>query len=163
MFNIKEVMALSAGILIFLLVTGAAQADSHSAVKVDGYVKHHYKTVTTQQQTNNRQCQEVDIPIYGNDGGEVTIQQLFGAIIGGVVGSNVGKGNGKTIATATGAVIGSQIGKNNATKKNIIGYKRQTVCEDNPTYNNVTTLVYSHSTIRFADGSAQYDIRFKKQ
>lgn len=160
MFKLKEVITLSVGILVFLLVTGAAQANE--VVKVDGYVKHHYKTVTTQKQIANRTCNEVEVPIYGNNGNEVTINQLFGAIIGGVVGSKVGKGKGNTIATATGAVIGSQIGKNN-TQKNIVGYKRVTVCEDNPTYQNTTQLVYSHSTIRFADGSQQYDITFKKQ
>ena len=75
MFKLKEVITLSAGILVFLLVTGAAQANE--VVKVDGYVKHHYKTVTTQKQIANRTCNEVEVPIYGNNGNEVTINQIL--------------------------------------------------------------------------------------
>ena len=139
---------LGIGIAVGILFTTTALAGN-----VNGYVQDHYKSIIKQQPHNLQVCRDVYVPNrVGPD------DMITGAILGGII----GKGKGNTIATATGAVIGSQIGKNN-TQKNIVGYKRVTVCEDNPTYQNTTQLVYSHSTIRFADGSRQYDITFKKQ
>ena len=51
MMNIKETLVVALGCLIFLVATGAAKADEVEKQKVDGYVKHYYKTV----QVQNRQ------------------------------------------------------------------------------------------------------------
>jgi len=103
----------------------------------------HYKTVSV----NNPQqvCKIVDVPVYGNsNGGAFTGEQVLGAIIGGVIGSKIGKGDGNKIATGVGAVIGSQVGKNNSQQK-IIGYKQTQQCH---TENNISQqTVLSHYDI----------------
>jgi len=156
--KIKETLLIAVAGLIFLILTSPARADSYT--EVDGYLTHHYKTVETQNRVSNRTCSEVDVPIYSNTGKAQTGEVLGGAIIGGILGNQVGGGKGKDAATILGAILGADFANKKGGEKTIVGYKRTTVCEDNPTFVTETTEVYSHSTIRFADGNRQYDIKF---
>jgi len=100
----------------------------------------HYTTINV----NNPQqvCKIVDVPIYGNsNGGAFTGEQVLGAIIGGVIGSKIGKGDGNKIATGVGAVIGSQVGKNNG-QQQIVGYKQMQQCHTENNYSQQTVISY---------------------
>jgi uncharacterized protein YcfJ len=69
--------------------------------------------------------------------------QLFGAILGGAIGNQIGKGSGKTIATAAGAIIGSQVvGANNNGH-----FEQKRVCETR--YTNKTETVTSGYDVTF--------------
>lgn len=82
-----------------LLAASASVAYGQSTVQVireEPYmVRQHIQTCTTQPVTKT--SPNVNI---------------LGAIAGGLLGNQVGGGNGKTAATAVGAVIGSQVGTN---------------------------------------------------
>ena len=75
-------------------------------------------------------------------------------------GIGIGKGKGNDAATILGAILGADMANKKSSNKTIVGYKRSTVCKDSPTYVTETKNIYSHSTIRFADGNRQYDIKF---
>jgi len=153
----KYIVTLIASMFLFSNIAYAENMYSE-ADEVNAHVRHYFENVEIQTKVSNRTCQEVDIPIY-KDGKSSTGEVLGGAIIGGVIGNQIGKGKGNDAATILGAILGADFA-NKKGNKTIVGYKRTTVCEDNPTFVTETTEVYSHSTIRFADGNRQYDIKF---
>ncbi len=83
--------------------------------------------VSVQIPDHQRQCQMIDIPIYGqsqpNNG-----NAILGAIIGGVIGNQFGKGDGNKAATAAGAAIGAVKGSQMQGDRPIVGYKREERC-----------------------------------
>jgi uncharacterized protein YcfJ len=159
--KIKETLIIALAGLIFLTLTGPIRADTYDKEEVDGYLKHVYTTVETEKRVANRVCNEVDVPIYKNNGKAQTGEVLGGAIIGGIIGNQVGKGKGNDAATILGAILGADFANKKGGEKVIVGYKRTTVCEDHPTFVKEITLVYQYSIIRFADAdNNQYDIRF---
>ena len=168
--NIKETLLIALAGLIFLTLTGVAKAevvtDSNGNVlyereTVDGHLKHVYKTVEIQNRVANRTCSEVDVPIYSNTGKAQTGEVLGGAIIGGILGNQVGGGKGKDAATILGAILGADFANKKSGTKTIVGYKRTTVCEDNPTFVTEIKKVYEYSIIRFSDdNNRQYEIKF---
>ena len=80
--------------------------------------------------------------------GDKSADMLKGAIIGGILGNNVGdiKNGG-----AAGAIIGGMIGHNNSTATG----GTQTVCQLETRYDEEQVSVYSHSVIKF-----EYNNRF---
>ena len=80
---------------------------------------------------------------------------LKGAILGGVIGNNVGdiKNGG-----ALGAVIGGMIGHNNSKATG----GTQTVCRTETRYTEERKTVYSHSTVTFMHNGRSYTVRFQK-
>ena len=141
-------IAVSVGFLTGL--AGVAQADT-----VDGNVQDHYRTVTNK--TPYQQCYEVEVPVYGEVGGSKPEDIIGGAIIGGIIGNQIGdsKGNG-----AAGAVIGGLIGNSAGKKQGVVGYRKETRCETK--YNYSTEEVYSHSTITFYDNGRKYTLKYNK-
>jgi uncharacterized protein YcfJ len=95
--------------------------------------------------------------VYGDVGGSRTEDIIGGAIIGGIIGNQIGdsKGNG-----AAGAVIGGLIGNNAGKKQGVVGYRKENRCETK--YNYTTEEVYSHSTITFYDNGKKYTLRYNK-
>ena len=168
--KIKETLAIAVAGLIFLTLTGIAKAEvitGHDGTKikerevVEGFVTHYYTTIQTKNRVANRTCSEVDVPIYSNTGKAQTGEVLGGAIIGGILGNQVGGGKGKDAATILGAILGADFANKKSGTKTIVGYKRTTVCEDNPTFVTEVKKVYEYSIIRFADDdNRQYDIKF---
>jgi len=60
-----------------------------------------------------------------------------GMIVGGVVGSHIGKGKGKTVATVLGAITGSVVGNNVARGNGYESYPRNvSVCKEVYSYRN---------------------------
>tara|TARA_R110002074_G_scaffold155808_2_gene311789 strand:+ start:2005 stop:2484 length:480 start_codon:yes stop_codon:yes gene_type:complete len=156
----KYFTTIVASMFMFATVAHGTEVRKGSPEIVEGLLTHSYSTLEIQHRQNNRVCQDVDVPVYSTDdkAGEIAI----GAILGGIIGKQVGDDDG---ATALGAWLGGAIANENAEKnKTIIGYKRTTICEDNPTYVTEIRKVYEHSTITFTDRHGQtYDIRFIRQ
>ena len=152
---ITSIVTLTVAIILTYASTASAGGFTSSPEKTDrAFIKDHYVTkIIKTPNAPTQTCREVDVPIYGNTGGSTDGAEILGAIIGGVIGSKIGSGTGNDVAIGTGAVIGSKIGKNNAknNNNNIVGYKRQTICDTNTSYSVSEQTVYSHSTIRFTD------------
>lgn len=116
-------------ILLLLLVTPLAQAQSHAkGTGIVTHVEHNYINVTNKVKTNI--CEPVNVPIYGDGNGNPVV----GAIIGGVIGSRFGGGDGKTAATVIGAIAGSEMSRNS--NREIIGYKTEEHCRTQVSYVN---------------------------
>jgi uncharacterized protein YcfJ len=168
--NIKETLVIALAGLMFLTLTGIAKAEvitgaAGTKIKerevVEGFVTHYYTTLQVQNRVANRTCQEVDVPIYSNTGKAQTGEVLGGAIIGGILGNQVGGGKGKDAATILGAILGADFANKKSGTKTIVGYKRTTVCEDNPTFVTENRSVYEYSIVRVTDANNNlYDVRF---
>jgi len=159
--KIKETLVIAVAGLIFLTLTGVAKAETYEKEEVDGYLTHYYKTVEVKNRVANRTCSEVDVPIYSNTGKAQTGEVLGGAIIGGILGNQVGGGKGKDAATILGAILGADFANKKSGTKTIVGYKRTTVCEDNPTFVTENKSVYQYSIVRVTDANNNlYDVRF---
>ena len=123
----------------------SAKADS-----VNAQIRDHYKSIVQQIPHNQQVCSEVYVPNRrGPD------DMLSGAIIGGIIGNNVGNiDNGG----ALGAVLGGMLGHNNSNATG--GTKR--VCSIETRYKEETQEVYSHSTVIFLHEGKTYSLRFQK-
>ena len=90
------------------------------------FTKHRLLLIQKPVQT----CRNVDVPLTNKHKVEmIWVHPLGGAIIGGVIGNQIGdsKGNG-----ALGAIIGGAIANEKQKKQGtttIVGYKRERVCE----------------------------------
>jgi len=103
----------------------------------------------------NRVPYNVEVCTNQTVGGDKTADTLKGAIIGGVIGNNVGDvDNGGAI----GAIIGGMLGHNNS---NATGGTRR-VCEVQTRYNEEVIEVYSHSVVTFYHNGKKYQLRFQK-
>ena len=72
-----------------------------------------------------------DVPIYGANQAS-TGDTVFGALIGGALGNQVGGGKGKDAMTVLGAIVGADIANKKAGQQQIIGYRQEQSC------NNIT-------------------------
>jgi|TARA_B100000035_G_scaffold110766_1_gene94035 uncharacterized protein YcfJ len=80
------------------------------------------------QKTPSQQCSIVDVPIYSTQNNASTGDVLFGAIVGGVIGNQFGKGKGNDAATALGAIIGADAANKKKSSQTIVGYKQVQQC-----------------------------------
>lgn len=76
------------------------------------------------------ECKMVKVPVYGMidrpaSGGEV----LGGAILGGVIGNQFGKGNGKSAMTALGAIVGGSVANERKQEMAVVDYREESKCE----------------------------------
>ena len=104
-----------------------AQAANEYATVIN--VKPNYVNVQVPRHRN--ECQTVEIPIYSNYGGQAsTGDTLFGALIGGALGNQVGGGKGKDAATILGAIIGADVANKRAVtgQRQIVGYRQEENC-----------------------------------
>ena len=119
------------------------------AVAQEPIIQDHYKTIIDQKPYHVEVCS--DVSTSGDKSGDM----LKGAIIGGIIGNNVGDiENGG----ALGAVLGGMFGHNNSNATG--GTKR--VCNTEVRYNEERQTIYSHSTIRFMTNGKYYTLTFKK-
>lgn len=74
-------------------------------------------------------CEDVQVPIYGlldrpaSDG-----EKLGGAVVGGVIGNQFGKGDGKAAMTILGAIAGAGVASERKQEKVITGYRTENQC-----------------------------------
>jgi len=133
-----------------LLLASALLVVGLPAYASDLTVKDHYKTVIDRDPYKVEVCYDVNIP--GDKSGDM----LKGAIIGGIIGNNVGdiKNGG-----ALGAVIGGMFGHNSSDATG--GTKRQ--CRAETRYKETVREIYSHSIVMFWHNGKQHRARFNKQ
>ena len=89
MDKIKEILSITIVALAFLLITGAAKADSYKHIKgtvTSVEAKYGTNNVHTPQEV----CSVKEVPIYSQS----TEPNIVGAIIGGYLGSKIGGGKG---------------------------------------------------------------------
>ena len=72
-------------------------------------------------------CNIIEVPVYGNTKGTAA-DAIAGALIGGILGNQVGGGKGKDAATIFGAILGAKVGEENGGQKVIVGYKQVEQC-----------------------------------
>tara|TARA_S200002703_G_scaffold44289_1_gene38671 strand:- start:1291 stop:1701 length:411 start_codon:yes stop_codon:yes gene_type:complete len=119
------------------------------AVAQEPIIQDHYKEVINQKPYHVEVCKNVSVD--GDKSGDM----LKGAIIGGIIGNNVGDiENGG----ALGAVLGGMFGHNNSNATG--GTKR--VCNTEVRYNEERQTIYSHSTIKFVSQGKWYTLNFKR-
>ena len=107
-------------------------------------VTDHYKTVIDRSPYNVEVCYDRQV------GGDKSGDMLKGAIIGGIIGNNVGNiENGG----AAGAIIGGILGHNNS--KATGGTQR--TCRLETRYNETSRQVYSHSIVTFYTDGKKYN------
>ena len=131
-------------ILLLGLLAGCSPALAQEPV-----IQDHYKEVINQKPYHVEVCKNV------TTSGDKTGDTLKGAIIGGIIGNNVGdiKNGG-----ALGAVLGGMFGHNNSNAQS--GTQRR--CGTEIRYNEERQTIYSHSTIRFMTNGKYYTLTFKK-
>lgn len=135
--------------LLVVSALGVSACSPALAETVQGTITDHFKVVISQTPYNVEVCRDVSVS------GDKTGDALKGAIIGGIIGNNVGdvKNGG-----ALGAVLGGMIGHNNS--KATGGTKR--VCSIETRYNESQREVYSHSIMTFHSNGKHHRIRFNK-
>ena len=131
-------------IILLGLLAGCSPALAQEPV-----IQDHYKEVINQKPYHVEVCKNV------TTSGDKTGDTLKGAIIGGIIGNNVGdiKNGG-----ALGAVLGGMFGHNNSNAQS--GTQRR--CNTEIRYNEERQTIYSHSTIRFMTNGKYYTLTFKK-
>ena len=131
-------------------------AENPYQVGDDVFVYDHYKTVIEQTPYQIEVCKQVGV----TSGGASTADVFVGAIIGGVIGNQIGKGKGNDAATILGAILGAdKVNKNNPKTSTTGG----TQCFLETRYKEISTEVYSHSTLKFKDSSGKrHEVDFIK-
>ncbi|HEX5623035.1 MAG TPA: glycine zipper 2TM domain-containing protein [Sulfuricurvum sp.] len=69
-----------------------------------------YSTIT--KNIPHEVCQDQQVPLQRQSGGNSVVGGIVGGIIGGVLGHQIGGGSGKVAATIGGAAVGTMIGQN---------------------------------------------------
>lgn len=135
----------------FVLATTLSLSLAAPAVAetVTGTITDHFKVVISQTPYTVEVCRDVSVS------GDKTGDTLKGAIIGGIIGNNVGdiKNGG-----AAGALIGGILGHNSSKASG----STKRVCTVETRYEESREEVYSHSTIQFFLNGREHRLRFKK-
>lgn len=128
--------------LVISLLASSAMADT---VRVPVINKQPIYSNTTVQSGSITQCREVYVQQQQGGVFDGTSQALkgdgnalFGSILGGVVGSQFGGGQGKTAMTVLGVIVGGNMA--NGTSNNQGGSTRQKVCDEVPQYVTKTNV-----------------------
>ena len=132
-----------------VIAIGLSLSATTAAFGQEPVIQDHFKEVINQKPYHVEVCK--DVSVSGDKSGDM----LKGAIIGGIIGNNVGdiKNGG-----AAGAIIGGILGHNNSTAT---GGTRQ-VCRVETRYTETPMTVYSHSTVTFTHNGKMYTVRFQK-
>ena len=117
----------------------------------------HYKNVIQQTPYRVEVCQDRVQP--AGDGSATN--ELVGALFGGAIGNQFGKGDGKDAMTLFGALMGASLAHDDEIAKGQ-GSRVVTVCDVQTRYEEEVSEVYSHSTIVFYVDSKRYSLNFKK-
>ena len=127
---------------------GQARAEA----SVMGQTRDVYKTVIQRKPYTAEVCYDVQVQAPSN-GPRLGPFDLEGAIIGGIIGNQIGdmKGNG-----TAGAVIGGLLNRENG------GTVTQQQCRTETRYEEETLEVYSHSVVTFWDNGREYKVRYQK-
>jgi len=117
-----------------------------------GHVTDHYKMIIDRSPYNVEVCQKVT-----GQPGASSADVIVGAIIGGAVGNQIGKGKGNDAATILGAILGADIAN-----KSKPGSNSRTQCFIETRYHETERQVYSHSVLDFEFEGRMYSLSFVK-
>ena len=116
----------------------------------------HYKNVIQQTHYRVEVCQD---RVHHSGDGSAT-NELVGALFGGAIGNQFGKGDGKDAMTLFGALMGASLAHDDQIAKGPT--RTVTVCDIETRYEESVSKAYSHSTISFTAKGKQYKIDFIK-
>ena len=143
-----------------MILTACSYIDVFAA---EATIRHHYKTVYSQDTVKNKVCKNVEVPIYGtvrkNKAGEGA---LLGAILGGVTGKVITNDDGgAAVGALFGAIVGADQGANGS-QTVVTGYRTERKC--NWVYEVIDrpSKVYSHSTVIFWNNGVKYRVNFQR-
>ena len=123
----------------------AASANAQEYATITN-VTPNYQTISTP--TTQQVCNVVEVPVYVRAGGQAsTGDTLFGALIGGAIGNQVGGGKGKDAATVLGAIIGADVANKRSGSNQIIGYRQEQRCNNVTSYSTQEQI--KNYTIRY--------------
>ena len=129
----KNMKRLLATVAILGMATAAQAAEYATITKITP----NYQNVSVPQYRTD--CRMNEVPIYGRSGQASTGDTVFGAIIGGALGNQVGGGSGKDAMTVLGAIIGADVANKKGgqeLKNYTIRYEWNGIVGKTVTYNN---------------------------
>ena len=114
----KKLILASSLLTVFLSVSGCISITVDEDLFADARVL-----------TKTEECSMVQVPIYGVvDRPASSTEVAAGAVVGGAIGNQVGKGNGRKAMTVLGAIVGSSAGAQRKTERVITGYEEKRQC-----------------------------------
>lgn len=129
----KRIVTIICTLIIILFAFGVGQ--NANAATVESFarvtqIEPVYYTINEPVTTTQEVCRINQVPVYEDSQRDPsTADVAAGAIIGGLLGNQVGGGSGKDAATIIGAIIGAEKAKKPKTERRIIGYRNVEVCE----------------------------------
>jgi uncharacterized protein YcfJ len=127
-----------------LLITTAILVSTATASFAQEYAritKIEPRYTTGYQDTPTTQCQDVEVPIYGNvqGGGNAVEGAIGGAIVGAIIGEAIGGKNERNAGAIFGAIVGGDKATNGSSRQ-IIGYEIQRQCSEVMTRTQVNRI-----------------------
>ena len=142
---------------LIALFTIALSTTTMAATPIqNGMVTDTYKKIIKQIPYRVEVCQ--DRVQHSGDGSATN--ELVGALFGGAIGNQFGKGDGKDAMTLFGALMGASLAHDDQIAKGPT--RTVTVCDIETRYEESVSKAYSHSTISFTAKGKQYKIDFIK-
>ena len=142
---------------LIALFTIALSTTTMAATDIQyGTVTDTYRTVIKQIPYRVEVCQD---KVQQSGDGSAT-NELVGALFGGAIGNQFGKGDGKDAMTLFGALMGASLAHDDQIAKGPT--RTVTVCDIETRYEESVSKAYSHSTISFTAKGKQYKIDFIK-
>ena len=141
----------------------ATNVSAGTSVNIDGIVQSSNPiTKDVLREVPEKSCYMTEVPVYSNTKGIAT-DVIAGALIGGILGNQVGGGKGKDVATIFGAIIGAKVGEESGGKKTIIGYKQIEKCEITYTRRWLSVVTGYSTTVKILldDGFDEFTPTFK--
>ena len=143
-------------IALFMIALSTTTMASNPYSTDTAVVFDHYKNVIQQTPYRVEVCQ--DRVQHSGDGSATN--ELVGALFGGAIGNQFGKGDGKDAMTLFGALMGASLAHDDQIAKGPT--RTVTVCDIETRYEESVSKAYSHSTISFTAKGKQYKIDFIK-
>ena len=155
-----KTIVLTAPLLAMGIATAAAADNT-----IKARIKDYHKTITTSVPYQDRQCFNVEVPVYETvtRRGDAAGGALAGMIIGGILGKGLtGKDDGAAAGAVMGGIIGADQGSKPKTEQRITGYRTERKCEQVTLYRDEVTTVYDYSEITWTENGTTYTFEFVK-
>lgn len=143
----------------------APQAGSSTLVRVISSTPNLERITETRQQCSYETQQLVQAPVAQQAGMSSTGGAILGALAGGLLASQIGKGNGKHVAIAAGSATGAMIGRNMAEQPSgsggvsTVSHQQVQVCR--PV--NVQREQVRDYTVRYEHQGQEYQVQLPQQ
>ena len=144
-----------------MIFMGIAVAHNASATQLFAQVMRESVPINGEyiRETPVKSCRMSQVPVYGTQivqNKASVFDKAAGALIGGVIGSHVGDGSGKDVATFLGAVVGAEMIENDIESTGrpeqvVTGYKEQEICEMVTRQTTVQEVIGYRTYIEFGE------------